>query len=149
MAAVATAGVLVAAVASAWGCAGRVDAATASDSRVAMEVNAARRGAGRIEISIRLNDAEGEVIAAPRVVARVGEPARVVIGGEVAAGVVSGTATGPRVEIEIDSWTSSSVGGGIVEVTVAATIVFANGRIERPVAALSVGVGPPARIVVG
>lgn len=124
-----------------------------------MEVEASRRGTQEIEVAVRLLDGTGDVIASPRLLSRIGESARVVIGARTAAAEAteldaeadreSERQSHPRIEIEVESWPTAAGGRGLVEVSVAATIVLEGGRVERPVARLTVGPGPPARVTVG
>lgn len=141
---------LLAAACAGLGCTANPEIELGVSPRVAMEVTAARRGSEEVEVSVRLLDAAGDLIAAPRLRARVGEAARVVVGGEATRSeIANGSASPPQVELEVESWRSGTAGGGTVEVSVAAAVLLEDGRVARPVARLTVGVGPPARIVVG
>jgi hypothetical protein len=102
----------------------------AADPGISMEVAAVRQGADAVMVSMRFIDASGQVMAAPQIVAKVGEDASVAIdGGD------------PAIEVVV----TSREEGRLAVVEVAAKVRYADGRVVSPVASLSTSWGLPSR----
>jgi len=95
---------------------------------VRMDVSAVRQGADSVAVDVVLSEPAGGVLAAPRVVARIGEPATIEISGD------------PSIAVTI----STAAEGRLVRVDVEGVVRSADGREARPVASLTASWGIPS-----
>ncbi|MBM4106315.1 MAG: hypothetical protein FJ257_08510 [Phycisphaerae bacterium] len=110
-------------------CASRPKASeTAGVLSVRMDVSAVRQGAESVAVDVVLSEPAGAVLAAPRVVARIGEPATIEISGD------------PSISITV----STTAEGRLVRVDVEGVVRSADGREARPVASLTASWGIPS-----
>ncbi len=98
---------------------------TPVEPEVSLSVSAVRQGPDAVEVQMTIADA-GNVLAAPRVLAKIGEDASVQIAGG-----------DPEIEIQVTSRSE----GRLVDVQVAATIRYADGRTMTPIARLNASWG--------
>lgn len=103
---------------------------SAPDVGISMEVTAVRQGADGVLVTARLSDRAGTILAAPQVLAKVGEDATVAIAGG-----------DPSIEFLVKSREE----GRLAVVEVAAKVRYADGRVASPVASLSTSWGLPSR----
>lgn len=100
------------------------------DPGISMEVTAIRQGADAVLVATRFFAEDGTILAAPQVLARVGEDATITIAGG-----------DPSIEVLVKSRTE----GRLAIVEVAASVRYADGRSASPVASLSTSWGLESR----
>ncbi len=100
------------------------------DPGISMQVTAIRKGGDGVLVTTQFTDRDGTVLAAPQVLATVGEDAIVSIAGG-----------DPSIEVVVQSRTE----GRLAIVEVAATVRYADGRTASPVASLSTSWGLESR----
>jgi type II secretory pathway component HofQ len=102
----------------------------AADPGISMEVTAVRQGADEVLVTAQFTDESGAILAAPRVLAKVGEDATVAIAGG-----------DPAIDVVVKSREQ----GRLLVVDVSASVRYADGRTASPVASLSTSWGLPSR----
>jgi hypothetical protein len=103
---------------------------SATDPGISMEVTAVRQGADEVLVTTQISDRAGTILAAPQVLAKIGEDATVAIAGG-----------DPAIDVVVKSREQ----GRLAVVDVSASVRFADGRTASPVASLSTSWGLPSR----
>jgi hypothetical protein len=97
---------------------------------ISMEVTAVRQGADGVLVTTRFTNQDGTILAAPQVLATVGEDASISIAGG-----------DPTIDVVVQSRAE----GRLAIVEVAATVRYADGRTASPLANLSTSWGLASR----